>query len=729
MKVVFHLFLLYFLLVRWKTPNDYTAHCKCFTNGLFRLKKGIVLLIVFVGFIVTSYADTEQQQEFLTRLNGANVNEKIVIYNQLSRSYLYSDPQKTITYAQKALKLAVEKGNKRGEAEAYSNLGLGYYFKSDFEKLLKSYKKSIEVYKDIGDEQSISALSSTYYRLKQSEQALNNYFQSLQIYIDQGKYNKQIETCRNIGDVYRDISDYGSAIDYYLQSLSLLKDRIRYYPNSKIFTDELTQVLSNIGKVYFNQGEYRQSLMYFNQLTEILADSEDLHSKAAVLNNVAGSYFFMNELDSSFYNYTEALKIQSKANDYYGAAMSLLNIGRIYLAKEEPDSAKKSFNKSLNLAKVVDARDLIRLNYYQLSELYKKEEDYKRAYEYQSQFSELTETIVLEENVSQFINTLAIHDLEQKNVENQMLKANNENYKLKLERISLIRWRVVFILIIIIVLILTFFAYYRYYIKREENRNLEERIREELKKQEAQHQIIVHQASLTSLGEMAAGIAHEVNQPMQNISLSAEGVRLELNEDNPDKEYLKQSIDEIFEDIERVREIVDHIRIFSSGQKDMVVEEFDVSECVRAAVSMIGKQYSNHHIDLQLELSDHLPSVLGNPHKLEQVIFNLLSNARDAVEEMKQRTPIIKKKIDVVTFSQGRKVVLEVIDNGVGIPLEKQTDIFLPFVTSKQLGKGTGLGLSISHRLVKEMGGRIEVESKENEGTLMRIILPNSKYN
>lgn len=686
-----------------------------------------LLLIIILGVSLSVVAD-DRQNELIKRLNGANVNEKIVIYNKLARSYLYTDPEKTITYSQRALKLAVEKENKRGEAEAYNNLGLGYYFKSDYEKLLNSYQKSVRAYKDIGDEQSISSLSSTYYRLRQSEKSLNNYFQSLQIYIDQKKYDKQIETCRNIGDVYRDVGDYASAIDYYTQGLSLLKDRIQYYKNSTKYANELAMLISHIGEVYFVNGEYREALQYFNQLIEILSDTNDQHTKAATFNNIAGAYYFLNDLDSAFYNYSLALDIQSAENDYYGASMSLLNLGKIFSNKGDSEQAIASFNKSLELADMISARDVLRENYLQLSQVYERLGDYGQAYHYRVIFSDLAEALVLEENANQFINTLVIHDLEQKNVENQVLKTNNENYKLRLERVSLIRWRIIFILIIFIVLILTFFAYYRYYVKREENKNLEERIDAELKKQESQHQIIVHQASLTSLGEMAAGIAHEINQPMQNISLSAESIKLELSEETTDVAYINQSLIEIFEDIDRVKEIVDHIRIFSSGQKDLVVEEFDVSDCVRSAVSMIGKQYANHHIDLNLELSFNLPSILGNPHKLEQVIFNLLSNARDAVEERKEKDPLLKKKIEVVTFKQGRRVIMEIIDNGIGITAEKLTDIFLPFVTSKQLGKGTGLGLSISHRLIKEMGGRIEVESKENEGTVMRVILPNSRY-
>ncbi len=145
---------------------------------------------------------------------------------------------------------------------------------------------------------------------------------------------------------------------------------------------------------------------------------------------------------------------------------------------------------------------------------------------------------------------------------------------------------------------------------------------------------------------------------------------------------------------------------------------------MKSAVSMIGNQYANHHINLQISLADQLPLVLGNPHRLEQVIHNLLSNARDAVEERNEKEDDYQMQIGIKTSTSGESVFLEVSDNGVGIAVNRKTDIFLPFVTSKQLGKGTGLGLSISYSLIKEMDGRIEVDSQPGKGTRMLVVLP-----
>lgn len=685
--------------------------------------KNVIVIGVFFCLVGSVYAQQDQREELIAQLRNASEKEKVDIYNELSRLHLYTDPQRAIQYAQKALAVAIKVGDKRGEAEAYNNQGMGYYFVNDYERLMDYYKKSLSAYQEIGDNRSMSTISSTYFRLNQSEKALKNYRRSLKLNIKEQNWSKVIETCKNMADVYKNIADYNQALKYYNQALDLLEDT-----EVEGKEDEKVILMGHIGEIWFFQEEYDKALIYFHRMQEILLTQQDERNLAVLLSNIANSYFFKGDLDKSFETYQEALSMQMAQNATWEAATTLMNIGLIYSKKKQYSRAILSHNKSIELArKHGNANDLLRDNYMALSQIYEELKHYKKAYDYRILYSNLSESMVMEDNLAQFVDVLALQELEKKNRENEILQAKNENYLLQLEKENLVRWRLSFGFTIIIISILVFIIYYRYYLKREENKNLEERIAKAVKKQEEQQQIIIHQASLTSLGELAAGIAHEINQPVQNISLSAESIKYELAEEEVNRQFLNQSVEEIFEDIVRIRQIVDHIRIFSSGQKDEVEEDFSVTECVQSAVSMIGKQYANHHIMLHLDLEDRIPMVLGNPHKLEQVIHNLLSNARDAVEELKVKQPELRMQINVKTVSKDGKVVLEVADNGIGIAQNRKTDIFLPFVTSKQLGKGTGLGLSISYSLVKEMGGHIEVESQPRKGTTMIVVLPESE--
>lgn len=676
-------------------------------------------LFFFIMFISTSLKSEESVINNLHRkLKNASQPEKVDVYNQFSRYYLSTDAEKAIKYANQALKLAQALNDKKGEAKAYGNLGMGYYFMSEYDDLLEYYKKSLSTYKSIGDQKGVAVLATTFYRLDKFQKSLDNYKRSLLLYISENNVEMIISTYQNIGNVHKNLGDYAIALENYSKALDLIPD------DSNGFEVEKTTLWGNIGEIWFFLEEYDKALEYYLLLHKELTKRKDKHSIAAVLNNMAGVYFFKNNLNEAHKLYNQALSLQIEQNDHYGASISYLYLARILFKQNNVHKAINYHAKSIALAEVINAKAILRENYMELSHLYKKQKNYKKAYEYQLLYSDISDFLAQEQNATQFVNTLAVHDLEKKKQENDMLQAKNENYRLRLEKENLSKWRLSFGFTIMVVLIFVFIIYYRYYLKRVENRNLELRINEALHKQEEQQQIIVHQASLSSLGELAAGIAHEINQPIQNISLSAEGIKFELEEKDPDQKFVEQSVTEIFEDIVRVKEIVDHIRVFSSGQKESVYERFSVSDCVLSAISIISRQYQTHNINLQLKLDKKVKDVIGNPHKVEQVIHNLLSNARDAVDERLSKEENHQKQITIETGVENDEVFIAVRDNGIGIPLGKQTDIFLPFVTSKLLGKGTGLGLSISYRLVKEMNGRIEVQSRVMEGTRMRVVLP-----
>ncbi|GAF01480.1 tetratricopeptide repeat protein [Saccharicrinis fermentans] len=684
------------------------------------LKYGFVFLLVLASPLK---AEETVLNQLHRKLKNASLPEKVEVYNQLSAYYISSDAEKAIKYANQALKIAHSLNDLPGKARAYGNLGMGYYFLSDYDNLREYYKRSLTAYDSLGDQRGITDLATKFYRLDNSQKSLDNYKNSLLLYLNENDVKKIIATYKNMGDVHKSMGDYQIALENYLKALDYIGEQKKGYELEK------TALWESIGYIWFNEEAYDKALRYYTLLHDEYMKRGDTLSIASASNNLAGVYYRKDQLNKSKDVYRQALDLQIKMNDHLGASISLLNLARIYSKLNDHPEAILLHKKSIALAKVIGSRDVQQDNYRMLAIIYSKKGDFKLAYKYQVLYSNTSGVLARAQNVDQYIRTLMVNDIEKEKRENEVLEARNENYRLRLEKENLSAWRLSFGFTILVVLILVFVIYYRYYLKREENKNLETKVKEALKKQEEQQQIIVHQASLSSLGELAAGIAHEINQPIQNISLSAEGIQFELMETTPDHAFVKKSVGEIFEDIVRVREIVDHIRIFSSGQKETVYEWFSVSECVNAAISMIRRQYQNHNIDLQLQLSHEVPDLMGNPHKVEQVIHNLLSNARDAVDERERKNPDFKKQIVIETGYEANEVFIKVRDNGAGIPHDKQTDIFLPFVTSKQLGKGTGLGLSISYSLVKEMNGRIEVQSRVMDGTIMKVIFPVDKKN
>jgi PAS domain S-box-containing protein len=234
-----------------------------------------------------------------------------------------------------------------------------------------------------------------------------------------------------------------------------------------------------------------------------------------------------------------------------------------------------------------------------------------------------------------------------------------------------------------------------------------------------------HVDRMASLGEMASGIAHEINQPLNTISLAMDNILHEsVIGENVGKDYLVKKAQKIFENIARIRNIIDHVRAFSRSNDDYIITRFDVNQSIKNALSMISEQFDHLAIKLNIQLGENVPFVTGNTLKLEQVIINLLSNAKDAIlEKKKMQLALFDMFIGIRSFHEKQSVVIEIEDNGTGIKEEDIDHILLPFYTTKETGKGTGLGLSISYQIIKEMNGRIDIVSKASHGTIFKVIL------
>lgn len=140
---------------------------------------------------------------------------------------------------------------------------------------------------------------------------------------------------------------------------------------------------------------------------------------------------------------------------------------------------------------------------------------------------------------------------------------------------------------------------------------------------------------------------------------------------------------------------------------------------------MVEKQYTKQGIEIKLDLQTDLPQISGNPYKYEQVVLNLLSNAKDAViEKEKEFGDEYKKEIIIRSYRRNSNVFMEMEDNGIGIPKDIRSKIFMPFYTTKKFGEGQGLGLSISLGIIKEMGGQIYLNSKIIDRTIIYINIP-----
>ena len=259
----------------------------------------------------------------------------------------------------------------------------------------------------------------------------------------------------------------------------------------------------------------------------------------------------------------------------------------------------------------------------------------------------------------------------------------------------------------------------------ELNRNLEKRIKEEISRVNIQQQLLIQKSKLESIGELSAGLAHEINQPLGGLSMGLENIIFNLNEDGLDEIYLRKKTDILFKDIERIRKIIEHVRLFSRDQDKVIMEEISLNEVIDNALSLVSKQMISHNIELIINFPDNKIYTMGNKYRLEQVILNLLSNASQAVDEKVKfvESESFVKQISIDLFDNALDVFVTIVDNGIGIKKSIISKIFNPFFTTKSEKNGTGLGLSISYGIISEMGGAIDVESTEGEYTKVTVRL------
>ncbi|MBT9162429.1 MAG: Sensor protein FixL [Dehalococcoidia bacterium] len=254
------------------------------------------------------------------------------------------------------------------------------------------------------------------------------------------------------------------------------------------------------------------------------------------------------------------------------------------------------------------------------------------------------------------------------------------------------------------------------------------RAEDELRVKEMQ---LIHAGRLSSLGEMATGVAHEINQPLAIISLAAEGRLRDIQSGRFDVSILPQELEDILKNVRRIDRIITHMRTFARHVEEW--ESVEPEEVLDNVFILLGEQFRIHGISISREIEEGLPCIKVDVNQLEQVFVNILTNARqvldESAEEAARRGEAFKKRLVCSISRESREeheyVVFEFADNGYGVPDKLKTRLFDPFFTTKEAGEGTGLGLSIAYSIVtRALGGKIWVEDNEMGGASFKVALP-----
>jgi C4-dicarboxylate-specific signal transduction histidine kinase len=229
----------------------------------------------------------------------------------------------------------------------------------------------------------------------------------------------------------------------------------------------------------------------------------------------------------------------------------------------------------------------------------------------------------------------------------------------------------------------------------------------------------VTSAKLATLGQMANGLAHEINQPFAIMSLAAENSAKMLQERGPDGiGYTIDRLHRIKDQAARARTIIDHLRIFG-GQGGDTKTPVRLNDAVEGAFKAVGDALRAARIVVINELDESIPPVLGRPVLVQQVIVNLTLNALDAMEKNEEGSARLTLRSSV--DNDAGTVSLSVSDTGPGIPAAIRERLFDPFFTTKDVGKGIGLGLSICHGIMTSFGGSIAVDEAPEGGAVFTV--------
>jgi two-component system NtrC family sensor kinase len=263
------------------------------------------------------------------------------------------------------------------------------------------------------------------------------------------------------------------------------------------------------------------------------------------------------------------------------------------------------------------------------------------------------------------------------------------------------------------------------------NRTLEEKIIERTRELEEAQAQLIQSEKMAGIGQLAAGVAHELNNPLGGIlgyaQFALEKVQLkDIREFTPkDVESFKRYLRDIESQSRRCKAIVQNLLKFSRTSQTAEFQDVDVNQVMEETLSFLEHQLMMNQISLKKIYDRNAPKIRGNPGQLQQVFTNIVINAMHASKAGSEIVISTRWLPALGEFSGAVEVAIA--DKGIGISEENQKKIFEPFFTTKEIGKGTGLGLSVSYGIVKEHGGEIRVKSKPGEGAVFTVILPLEK--
>ena len=250
-------------------------------------------------------------------------------------------------------------------------------------------------------------------------------------------------------------------------------------------------------------------------------------------------------------------------------------------------------------------------------------------------------------------------------------------------------------------------------------------IARDLSEEQAKRERLVQAEKFAALGEVIPGVGHELSQPLNVIKIINQSLLRDIEKNRFNMDDLQQDLNSVIDEVNKMSEIIDHMRIFARSSQNMQKTSVDIKKVIQSALRFFSQQLKNRTIEAKIDIQPNLPIIVADPARLEQMMVNLITNARDSLEKSDKTDKTIH--ITCYKSNNGEKppvLIIEVSDNGKGLSEKLAKFIFDPHFTPGTPWDGTGMGIAISKKIAEEHQGRISMENKTDVGTKFTIVLP-----
>jgi signal transduction histidine kinase/Tfp pilus assembly protein PilF len=633
----------------------------------------------------------------------------------------------------------------------YNIYGMMYSMQNNFDTSHSFYEKAIDIISRQNDKTSLSSMyvnnGIAYQQQSNYAQALTNFQQALNSSEQAKDEEGEAYVYVNIAITYTSLNDQKRAEQSYLKAIALGKNL-----NLK---NVLAYSYANLATVYEDMYDYDKEYSFAMQASALGKEIGDKGIEASSLSRAAGALAYKNKFEDAERLNRRAIVVADLSNQPYNIYQVYRGMGFILKLQHKYSDAIPYFEKAFHSLAASDIYDEeVGKSYLDLSECYEKTGNFNKALANYKIAAKISDSTTARENVKK-ATELALNyefDKKQQLQKAEQAKKDADAKRIKNQQYFIITALGIVVLAVVIIASIQFKnnrhrqkAYdllQRQKRETDQQREKAEATLLELKSTQAQ---LIHSEKMASLGELTAGIAHEIQNPLNfvnNFSEINKEIIAEMYEEIEKGNYtevktLAKNIEDNEEKINHhgkradaiVKGMLQHSRK-NTGQKEPTDINALCDEYIRLSYHGLRAKDKSFNADFKTEFDDTIGKINVVPQDIGRVLLNLFNNAFYAVNEKLtvHRSPLtdnFKPTVSVQTKKINDKVEITVNDNGNGIPQNIIDKIFQPFFTTKPTGEGTGLGLSLSYDIItKEHKGSIKVESKEGEGTLFIIQLP-----